>query len=166
MQMMNAITAVFGLGIGGTLVMDAWLVMLRWRGVPVMDFALLGRWAGHCASGTFVHDAINEATPIRGERALGWALHYGVGIAFAGLLLTFAGRHWLAEPTPGPALLVGVLTVVAPLIIVQPAMGAGLAGRRRGVPTANVLRSLANHAVFGVGLYLSARVLRELGLHG
>lgn len=166
MEMMTAITAVLGLGIGATLLMDAWLVMLKWRGVPIMDFALLGRWVGHFASGTFVHDAINDATPIRGERILGWALHYGVGVAFAGLLLTVTGKHWLAEPTPGLALLVGVFTVAAPLMIVQPAMGAGLAGRRRGVPTTNILRSLANHVVFGVGLYLSALVLRELGVHG
>lgn len=164
MEQMTAIPAVFGLGIGATLVMDVWLAILRWHRVPVMDFALLGRWVGHFPSGTFVHDAIDKAPPIRGERVLGWLLHYGVGIAFAGLMLTVTGKHWLAEPTPGAALLVGVLTVAAPLMIVQPAMGAGLAGRRRAVPTVNMLRSLANHSVFGAGLYLSALVLRELGL--
>jgi len=37
-------------------------------------------------------------------------------------------------------------------------MGAGIASSRTPTPLKNCLRSLANHTVFGVGLYLSAFV--------
>jgi hypothetical protein len=44
----------------------------------------------------------------------------------------------------------------------QPAMGAGIASSRTPTPLKNSLRSLANHAVFGLGLYLSAATMARL----
>ena len=41
----------------------------------------------------------------------------------------------------------------------QPAMGSGFAASRTPTPLKNCLRSLANHTVFGLGLYLSALVI-------
>jgi len=41
-------------------------------------------------------------------------------------------------------------------------MGAGIASSRTTAPLKNSLRSLANHAVFGLGLYLSAAALAHL----
>jgi hypothetical protein len=93
---------------------------------------------------------------VRGEVALGWALHYATGIAFAGLLVAVAGPHWLRSPVPAPALAIGLSTVLAPWLVMQPALGAGIAAARTPTPWRNRLRSLANHAVFGAGLYLAA----------
>lgn len=143
-------------GIGATAVMDAWLALLRRLGVRTLDFALLGRWAGHLLRGRFAHAAIAKAAPVRGERLWGWLVHYGVGIAFAGLPVLVLGSTWLREPSLVAALAIGIATVVAPLFVLQPAMGAGFAGSRTPAPLANGLRSMANHAVFGLGLYLSA----------
>lgn len=153
-----------GLGIGATAVMDLWLMGLRRAGVPTLNFALLGRWTGHLLQGQWRHEAIARSRPLRGELALGWAMHYAVGLLFAALLLAWQGEAWLAAPQLGPALAVGLGTVVAPLLLLQPSMGAGLAGRRNGPIARNLLRSGANHAVFGLGLYLSALGLRWLGL--
>ena len=47
-------------------------------------------------------------------------------------------------------------TVAAPWLVMQPAMGAGIASRRTPTPGRNRARSLANHLVFGLGLYLAA----------
>src|SRR5262245_30172448 len=71
------------IGIGATAVMDLWLLALRRFGVPTLSFAFIGRWAGHLARGRFFHAAIGRAAPVRGELALGWLVHYGVGVAFA-----------------------------------------------------------------------------------
>jgi hypothetical protein len=150
------------IGVGATVVMDVWLLLLRRLGVPILNFAYIGRWVGHLAQGTATHAAIATARPIAGERALGWLMHYGVGIAFAGLLVASQGSGWAREPSVLPALVVGVLTVVAPLFVMQPAMGAGFAASRTPTPLKNVLRSLANHAVFGLGLYLAASLLARL----
>jgi len=144
------------IGIGATSAMDAWLLLLKRLKVPTLNFALVGRWAGHVAHGRWAHDAIAKAAPIDGERALGWALHYATGIAFAGLLVALVGTPWLRDPRLLPALGVGIGTVVVPLFVVQPAMGAGIASSRTPTPLKNSLRSLLSHAVFGTGLYLTA----------
>lgn len=145
-----------GIGIGATLVMDAWLLLLRRLGVPTLDFALMGRWAGHWPRGQWRHTAIARAQPVRAERALGWLLHYAVGLLFAALLATLVGRAWLLAPTLAPALATGIGTVAAPWLVMQPAMGAGIAAARTPSPWKNRIRSLANHTVFGLGLYLAA----------
>ena len=147
---------VVAVGAGATLVLDAWLLLLRRLGVPTLDFALLGRWVAHLARGTLRHAAIARAQPVRAERWLGWTAHYAVGIAFAGLLVLACGAEWLHAPTGGAAVLFGVATVAMPFFVMQPAMGQGMAAARTPAPGRNRLRSLANHAVFGLGLYLAA----------
>ncbi|MFT3954074.1 MAG: DUF2938 domain-containing protein [Piscinibacter sp.] len=149
-------------GIGATAVMDLWLLLLRRLGVPTLNFAFIGRWVGHLPRGRFVHPAIARAPAVPAELALGWLTHYGVGVLFAGLLVALQGTAWLQQPRLLPAVAVGMATVAAPLFVMQPAMGAGIASSRTATPLKNVLRSLANHTVFGVGLYLAARLLTAL----
>lgn len=146
------------IGVGATLVMDLWALLLRQLGVPSLDFAMLGRWLGHLRDGQLVHDSIARAAPVRGERALGWIAHYSIGITFAALALTIFGVQWARSPDLGRALLVGLATVVAPLLILQPALGAGVASSKTATPLLNSLKSVATHTVFGLGLYAAARV--------
>ena len=147
------------LGIGATAVMDALLLLLKRLGVPTLNFAFIGRWVGHLLRGQVAHAAIAKAAPVRGELAWGWLTPYAVGVAFAGVLLSLQGAAWVHSPTLLPALAVGMGTVAAPLLVMQPAMGSGFAASRTPTPLKNCLRSLANHTVFGLGLYLSALVI-------
>jgi hypothetical protein len=48
------------------------------------------------------------------------------------------------------------VTVVAPLFILQPALGAGIASSKTAAPLFNCIKSVATHTVFGLGLYLAA----------
>lgn len=152
----DEITRVAGIGIGATAAMDLWLLLLKRLQVPTLDFALIGRWAGHWRRGRWRHDRIAAAAPVPGELALGWLVHYLAGIAFAGLLVGLRGLAWVRDPSLLPALAVGIGTVLVPWLVMQPAMGAGIAASRTPTPCRNRLRSLANHAVFGAGLYLAA----------
>jgi hypothetical protein len=63
-----------------------------------------------------------------------------------------------------PAVALGVGTVVFPLFVMQPAMGLGVAASRTPAPLKNCLRSVVNHAVFGLGLFLSATHIAGAGL--
>lgn len=150
------------IGIGATAVMDLWVLFIRVLGMPALDYALVGRWAGHLLRGRWAHAAIGKAEPIPGERALGWLIHYAVGVAFAVLLVALQGAAWAASPTPLPAIAVGMFTVLVPLLIMQPAMGAGVASSKTPTPLKNCLRSLTNHMVFGLGLYWSAALIAAL----
>jgi hypothetical protein len=157
--LLQDLARVVSIGIGATVVMDAWLLLLKRLGVPTLNFAFIGRWVGHLARGTASHPAIARAAPVRGERALGWLTHYAVGIAFAALMVSVGGTRWTREPSLWPALCVGIATVVVPLFVMQPAMGAGIASSKTATPAHNVVRSIANHAVFGLGLFLAANLV-------
>lgn len=162
MLSIEEITKVVVVGGGATAVMDVWSCLLKRCGIATLNYAFVGRWAGHLMRGRVAHANIGKAPPIAGEHALGWAIHYAAGIAFAALLVAVYGVTWLHTPTWLPALTVGVVTVAIPLFVMQPAMGAGFAASRTPTPLRNCLRSLITHAVFGFGLYLSAALLRQV----
>src|SRR5690606_3662281 len=144
-------------GIGATLVLDAWALLLRRAfGVRALDWALVGRWLGHFPRGRFMHAAIAAAAPVRGERLLGRGLHYATGIAFAFVLLAASGEDWARHPTLLPCLALGLATVLFPFLVMQPALGLGVAASRAPKPAQARLRSVATHVVFGIGLYLAA----------
>jgi hypothetical protein len=50
------------------------------------------------------------------------------------------------------------VTVAAPLFVLQPALGAGIASSKAPNPNAARLRSVLTHAVYGLGLYACARL--------
>ena len=150
------------IGFGATGVMDIWLSFLKRIGVQTLNFAFIGRWVGHVFFGRFSHAAIVKAPPIAHEALLGWVTHYVVGIVFAFLLIGVAGIEWIGKPSPGLAILVGICTVVFPFFVMQPAMGLGIAFSKTPNPIKSCARSLINHSVFGLGLYLSAVLIEAL----
>lgn len=103
-----------------------------------------------------MHESIAKAAPIRGERLIGWCAHYSLGISFAALLLATFGLKWARTPSLLPALFIGIATVLAPLLILQPALGAGIASTKTARPVFNSMKSLVTHTVYGFGLYLAA----------
>lgn len=159
---LEGVIRVIGIGAGATLVLDLWSLGLKRLGVPVLDFALLGRWIGHMRFGRWGHDRIADAAPIKGETWMGWAAHYAVGVIFAAFLVSAYGTEWARRPSLEPAIVVGILTAAAPLFILQPALGSGIASSKTPRPLFNSLKTLANHAVFGIGLYLAACVMALL----
>lgn len=150
------------MGVTGSALMDVWSAALRRFGIPTLDYRLLGRWIGHFPQGRITHDRIAAAAPVAGEAALGWVAHYAIGVTFAFLLLALVGRDWLASPTIAPALAVGLATIVAPWFVMQPAMGAGIAGSKSPNPAATRARNLGTHAVYGIGLYAAALAMSTL----
>jgi len=105
--------------------------------------------------GHFRHDRIAASAPVRGEQLIGRVAHYLIGFAFAGILLGIWGLAWIHYPALGPALAVCIGTVVAPWLVMQPGMGAGIAASRTPHPAAARLQSLVTHAVCGLGLYVA-----------
>ena len=150
------------IGAGATLAMDLWALLLRQFGIPSLNFAFLGRWIGHLPQKQWMHKSIAKAAPVRGELVMGWFAHYAIGVTFAALLLSSFGLKWARSPSLLPALFMGIVTVVSPLFILQPALGAGIASSKTPAPLFNSLKSLATHTVFGFGLYLAALATASL----
>lgn len=151
------------IGVGASLLMDAWnLLLKRAFGVPSLDYCLLGRWFLHMPEGIVFHSGIAAASPRRFERAVGWVAHYTIGVLLALVFLALAPTDWLQRPTVLHALLYGVGTVVFPLFVLQPSLGLGIASSKTPKPAQSRIKSLMTHVVFGVGLYLCAVALGHL----
>lgn len=159
--MMDVLVKGVAMGIGGTLLMDIWAVVL-WKVFRQArpDWRPVGRWFGHLAGGRVFHEDIGKAEAFRHENALGWGGHYAVGILYGVLLALLAGPDWLAAPTFLPAWILGIVTVGAGWFLLQPGLGIGIAAAR--LPNANKVRALnlVAHTVFALGLYATALLMR------
>ena len=146
-------------GIGGTIVLDLYAFLLqRFFGVPATNWAMVGRWVGHMPRGRFVHENIGKAAPAPGERAIGWVVHYVIGIVYGLLLVGLWGAEWLQQPTLLPPMILALGLLVAPYFIMMPGMGLGIAGAKTPKPNITRLKSVVGHSVFGLGMYVTALV--------
>ena len=151
------------LGIGATAFLDLCGVLLqRFFGFPPPDYRLVGRWILSVPAGRLRHADISSSPPRRREGVVGWIGHYLIGVLLASGFIALAGETWLRRPEPLRALAYGVVTVLLPYLVMQPLFGLGIAASRSANPRRSRLRSLINHATFGVGLYLAG--LLALGL--
>lgn len=156
MQTSEMVLRILLVGVGATLIMDAGaLIRARVFGIASLDYGLVGRWLGHMLQGQFQHAAIVAAPRVRHERLCGWVFHYLTGIVFAMLLVGFKGVEWLSHPTLIPALATGLISVVAPFFILQPAFGLGIAASRTADPRVARRRSVITHLTFGLGLFVA-----------
>ncbi len=151
------------IGLGATLTTDLWALFLsRAFMIPAPNYCLVGRWLRTMPEGIFRHSNIAFAPQKSAECTVGWIAHYMIGITFAIAFVALAGNNWLQHPTLIPAIIFGVVTVLMPFFIMQPSFGLRLAASKTSNPAQARLRSLMNHTVFGMGLYLFALLVRWL----
>ncbi len=159
---MITILKIILVGIGATFVLDIWVFILNIFKIKSLDYCYVGRWIASFPQGKFFHKNIMNTPAVKGELFLGWTAHYLIGITFAFLLVLFYGESWLANPTLFPAVIIGIITVVSPLFIMQPAFGFGIASSKLSNPNMRRFKSLLTHLVYGVGLYLAALLIQAL----
>ncbi|MCI0555588.1 MAG: DUF2938 domain-containing protein [Anaerolineae bacterium] len=164
--MNNLILSLFStilIGLGATLTFDLWAQFLKhFFKITPSNICLVGRWLRYMPEGTFKHSNIASAPQKSAECAVGWIAHYMIGVTLAIAFVALVGNNWLQHPTLIPAIVFGVVTVLAPFFIMQPALGLGFAASKTSNPAQARLRSLMNHAAFGVGLYFFALLVNWL----
>jgi len=147
---MNMIVA----GIFATIVLDIWQRILRaTTGLPVTNWGIVGRWFGHMPHGRFVHAAIAEVEPIAGEVAIGWIMHYLIGVLYGVVYVGLIVVVLSGVPTLLNGLLFGLASVVIPWFLMQPALGLGAMGSKAPNPNIPRYSALAAHCIYGVALY-------------
>ncbi|SHE58146.1 DUF2938 domain-containing protein [Vibrio gazogenes] len=144
-------------GIGATLIMDVWgWLQKNIFNSPPLNYALIARWLAFMPKGQFVHRPIMATPSIRGEKPLGWVLHYVIGIVFALTHVFIWGKGWLTEPSVIPAMFTGIVTLVFPFCLIQPCLGFGVAASQTPRPWKARWLSFLAHSAYGIGLFGSA----------
>jgi len=149
-------------GVGATLAMDLWTFILRLFDVTSHGLQYVGRWVAYFPSGKFIHHSIIQTPGMPYEKLIGFIAHYCIGIGFAFLLSAAFGKKWLSRPRIFPALFIGLTTLLVPTLIIQPALGFGVAFSNMPNQGLLLLKSFSIHIIYGLGLYLSAKLNREV----
>jgi len=159
--MIEVLTQGVLIGVFATIGMDIWAAIAKHvLRLPTAHWDLVGRWFGHLPRGTFVHQAIADAAPIRNELAIGWIAHYCTGAVYGIAYLTILEYLLSADPSLITALVFGLVTLFAPWLIMQPGMGVGVFASRAPRPNLIRLVNVSMHGVFGAGLYVAWVLIR------
>jgi hypothetical protein len=127
---------------------DLWQLLLQMiAGLPPANWGLVGRWVAWWPRGVLVHRPITATAPVRGERAIGWGIHYAVGIAYAALYLAVIRLALGSGPTLVSALVFAIALLVAPWLVMQPALGLGFMAARTPHPGAMRAVNVSVHGV-------------------
>lgn len=141
-------------GFVATVVLDLWQRLLfAVTGIPPANWALIGRWFAHLPRGRFIHRPIADSAAVPGELALGWGMHYLVGLvygfAYVGLMVYGLDR----PPSLVNGAVFGAASVVIPWFILQPGLGIGVMGRCARNPAVPILNAFTSHVIYGVALF-------------
>lgn len=150
-------------GVFATVVLDIWQRILHAAtGIAPTNWGIVGRWFAHMQHGRFVHAAIGEAAPVAGEAALGWIMHYLIGIAY-GVVYVWMMAALFDGPTLLNGFLFGLASVVIPWFLMQPCLGAGIMGAKAPNPNIPRYGALAAHCIYGVALYAGSALHTAMG---
>lgn len=141
-------------GIGSTIALDIWVLLVeKLTGIPPTNWGMVGRWIAGMPLGHLVLRQSDR--PISGgEKVIGWLFHYGVGIAYAGLILLLFGTGFVENPEWFPVIIVGlVLSTLAGLAILMPGLGGGFFGRLMPDKLITYGYLVIAHGVFAIAQY-------------
>jgi hypothetical protein len=146
-------------GIFATAVLDLWQRLLHAvAGIPPANWAFIGRWFAYLPRGQLVHRPIGASLAVPGELALGWTLHYLIGLvygfAYVGLMAYGLDR----APTLLNGAAFGAASVVIPWFILQPGLGIGVMGRLAPNPAVPIFNALVAHVIYGIALFIGTRL--------
>ena len=154
---------VFVMGITATVAIDLWATFAnRTLGWPRTNWKMVGRWIGHMRAGQFTHVSIGSSPPIAHESILGWAFHYVVGCIYAALYLAYVNILHMEQPTLVSAVLFGLITLLSPWLLMQPALGLGIFASKAPRPALVRMQNLMIHIIFGLVLYYSYQLPNAL----
>lgn len=158
---MNSFTKTIMVGIGATATVDCFTFLLSHITHKSHGILYIGRWVAYLFKGRIFHDTIIETPSIANELMIGWLTHYSIGIVFAFFLVAIFEKKWLAKPNLLAAMIIANFTLFIPVCILQPALGFGVAFSNLPHPIFLLVKIFLIHLVYGLGLYLTAIVIKK-----
>lgn len=123
--------------------------------IPSLDFAWVGRWVLYINKGQYWHQTIIQSPALPYEKIVGWLVHYLIGIITAGIMLWSYPLFTSILSIESYAFLFGIITIILPFAIMQPAFGFGFAACKTPQPNIAHFRSFLFHLYLGFGLCLA-----------
>jgi hypothetical protein len=162
-----AVPASVTVGVLATVSMDVVFVVASKLGGAALTsdkigLELIGRWAGGLARGRYRYDDIAAEPPVRGEAAVGLAVHYFTGVALTQTYYTVLRRGALRSGVL-KATAFGVATGLLPLLVLYPSWGLGAFALRSDEAPRLVRVMLLGHTAFGAAIGLWTALLRKRG---
>ena len=146
----------FASGVIATMLLDIWqLALLAMLKIPPSNWRLIGRWFSHMPKGVFVHKDINQATEHTNERALGWTMHYLIGVFYGLGYAVLCDTFRNGAPDLLLGLFLGTASVLLAWFCVQPGIGQGPFGKATSNPTRAFFNPLVAHVLYGFFLYVA-----------
>ena len=150
-------------GVFATIVLDVWQRILHAAtGFPPTNWGIVGRWFGHMPRGRFMHASIVEAEPVANEAAIGWGMHYLIGVIYGLVYVGLIVVVLSGTPSLLNGLLFGAASVVIPWFLMMPALGVGVMASKAPKPAAPRYAALAAHSIYGVALYAGSALYTGL----
>ena len=152
-------------GVLATLSMDAVFVAASQLGgsrfaSDKIGLELVGRWAGGLARGRLRHADMAAEPPLRGEAALGLAVHYLTGIALTQVYYEVL-RRGSRKPGVLSATAFGAATALLPLLVMYPSWGLGPFALRSDDATRLLRIMLIGHTAFGAAIGAWSMLLKR-----
>ncbi|WP_452599731.1 DUF2938 family protein [Pontimicrobium sp. MEBiC01747] len=149
-------------GLGATLCIDFWKLIASFFEMKSRGVLFLGRWLVYTSKGQFLHNTIIQTPSVENEMFFGLIGHYSIGVIFAFLLPLVYGYKWFSNPTLLRAIIVGLISLLPPIFIIQPLFGFGIAFSK--IPNASqyLLKVFIIHLIYAIGLYLTTKALQRI----
>jgi hypothetical protein len=150
------------IGIIATGITDVWQQMLKQvAGVPGANWSLVGRWIAGIVTGRFYRPTIATDPAVAFETPIGWVFHYFVGVVYATMFVAldtaFDGGFGLIEASG-----FGLATLIAPFLLLKPAMGLGPFANRAPDQLIEIIVTTMTHLAFGFGLYTGSTLVAAI----
>lgn len=151
---MGIVVKVIALGIFATVAIDIWATFSnKVLNFPRTNWAMVGRWLGHIPNGTFMHDPVSSSPEIKYEDSIGWVFHYFIGVTYAAIYVVLVIWVLEGDTTLFSSWVFGLVTILSPWLILQPALGLGICAVKAPKPNIIRLQNIVIHSIFGMALY-------------
>lgn len=152
-------------GLGATIVFDVVAVLRQGWAFTHGFYCLVGRWVGSLQNTGFAHDDIRASAPVTSEALLGWGAHVLLGVIYGICFVVVFGSSAISAPQLWQCLSFGLGTVLVPWFVFQPLFGWGIGMSKAPEPWKMRLKGVINHTVFGLGIWLSLKLLSGFVAH-
>jgi hypothetical protein len=153
-----------GVSLFATFLMDLWGCLLHVIAhQPLPNYALLGRYVLKVLqTGHLIIPKVHTLPAIAYENLAGWLFHMGVGIADTFIYMIIIFKILKTKPHLLISLGIGWMLIAMPMLIEQPMLGMGVAGRLTSDPDFTRLITFSYHTVFGLGLFVGSIIFHRV----